>query len=226
MTRFISFAAACVLATGALLAQAQAPQPAMPSRALPATPFVIDSAEQGQLRVTPLKGLVRPWALVFLANGDMLVTEKPGRLRIVRNGVVDPAPLSGVPAVLAQGTGGLMDLALHPRFSENRLVYLTYTKALGGGRHTPALARGRLDGTALVDVKEILVTDTPGKGPAAQAPIIFGRDGYLYMAVGGANDTIAQRGDSHQGKMLRLRDDGTAAPDNPFAGNAGFKPEI
>jgi glucose/arabinose dehydrogenase len=205
---------------------AQQPQPAMPAKKLPAAPFLVDTAEQGQIRVTPIRGLVRPWALVFLPNGDMLVTEKPGRLRIVRNGVVNPTPISGVPAVLSNGTGGMMDVALHPRFAENRLVYLTYTKDMGGGRHTPALARGRLDGMALVEVKEILVTDTPGKGPAAQAPIVFGRDGYLYMAVGGANDQIAQRGDSHQGKMLRLRDDGTAAPDNPFVGKPGFKPDI
>jgi glucose/arabinose dehydrogenase len=226
MRRFLFVAALSVSASAVIFGQAQPPQPAMPRKALPSAPFVIDTAEQGQIRVTPIKGLDRPWALVFLPNGDMLVSEKPGRLRMVRNGVVDPTPISGVPPVLSQGTGGLMDIALHPRFQENRLVYLSYTKPIGDGRHTPALSRGRLEGMALVDMKEILVADTPGKGPSAQAPILFGRDGYLYMAVGGANDTIAQRGDSHQGKMLRLRDDGTAAPDNPFAGKPGFKPEI
>ena len=225
MKRLVLVAAMSVLVVVPLIAQ-QAPQPAMPRKGLPAAPFVVDTAEQGQIRVTPIKGLVRPWNLVFLPNGDMLVTEKPGRLRIVRNGVVDPMAISGVPPVLAQGTGGLMDIALHPRFPENRLVYLSYTKALDAGRHTPALSRGRLDGMALVDVKEILVADTPGNGPSAQAPILFGRDGFLYMAVGGANDQIAQRGDSHQGKMLRLRDDGSPAPNNPFAGKAGFKADI
>jgi glucose/arabinose dehydrogenase len=214
-----------VLVVTPLSAQ-QAPQPTMPAKVLLSSPFVLDTAEQGQIRITPLKGLVRPWTLAFLPNGDMLVTEKPGRLRIIRNGKLDPTPISGVPAVLGQGTGGLMGLALHPRFSENRLVYLSYTKSMGGGRHTPALSRGRLDGMALVDVKEILVSDTPGMGPSAQAPILFGRDGFLYMAVGGANDQIAQRGDSHQGKMLRLRDDGSPAPGNPFAGKTGFKPDI
>jgi aldose sugar dehydrogenase len=204
----------------------QPPQPSMPAKALPAAPFVIDTAEQGPVRVTPMKGLVRPWTIVWLPNGDMLVTEKPGRLRLVRNGVLDSIPISGVPPVLANGTGGLMSVALHPRFAENRLVYLSYTKAVDAKRHTPALARGRLEGMALRDVKEILVTDTPGNGPSAQAPILFGRDGFLYMAVGGANDQIAQRGDSHQGKMLRLNDDGTAAPNNPFAGKPGFKPDI
>jgi glucose/arabinose dehydrogenase len=209
-----------------LAAQAQAPPPAMPPKALPAAPFNIDTAEQGTVRVTPIKGLANPWNLVFLPNGDMLVTERPGRLRMVRKGVVDPKPIGGVPAVQAQGLGGLMDVALHPRFAENGLVYLSYTKDMGAGRHTPALSRGRLDGMALVEVKEIFVADTPGKGPAAGCPIIFGRDGFLYMAIGGANDEIAQRGDSHQGKIVRLRDDGTPAPGNPFSGTPGFKADI
>jgi glucose/arabinose dehydrogenase len=228
VVRLFSVVVICVLAVALapLAAQQQAPQPAMPRKALPSSPFVLDTAEQGQIRVTPIRGLVRPWTLVFLPNGDMLVTEKPGRVRVVRDGKVDPTPISGVPNVLANGTGGLMAIALHPRFSENRLVYLTYTKSMGANRHTPALSRGRLEGMALRDVKEILVADTPGMGPSAQAPILFGRDGYLYMAVGGANDQIAQRGDSHQGKMLRLRDDGTAAPNNPFAGKTGFKSDI
>ncbi len=205
----------------------QEPAPAaMPPRPLPAGPFVVDTAEQGQIRVTAITGLNRPWGLVFLPNGDMLVTEKAARVRIVRNGAVDPTPVAVIPGVYTQGTGGLQDIALHPQFASNRLVYVTYTKDVGGGRHTPALARGRLEGSTLAGVKEIFVADTPGKGPSAACPIVFGRDGYLYMAVGGANDDIAQRGDSHQGKMLRLRDDGTAAPGNPFADRKGFKPEI
>ena len=205
----------------------QEPAPAaMPPRPLPAAPFVVDTAEQGQIRVTPITGVNRPWGLLFLPNGDMLVTEKAARVRIVRNGVVDPTPVAVLQGVYTQGTGGLQDIALHPQFSSNRLVYVTYTKDVGGGRHTPALARGRFDGATLADIKEIFVADTPGKGPSAGCPIVFGRDGYLYMAVGGANDDIAQRGDSHQGKMLRLRDDGSAAPGNPFADRKGFKPEI
>ena len=224
MNRLVPIVAACSFAVTVLAAQE--PQPAMPSKAMPSAPFVIDSAEQGQIRVVPIKGIANPWALAFLPDGDMLVTERPGRLRIVRNGAVVPGPISGVPAVHAQGLGGLMDVALHPEFAKNRLVFLSYTKSVGGGRHTPALSRGRLEGTALLDVKEIFVADTPGSGPAAGCPIIFGRDGFLYMAIGGANDEIAQRGDSHQGKMLRLRDDGTPAPNNPFAGKPGFKPEI
>jgi glucose/arabinose dehydrogenase len=225
-SRAATSAALALLVAGVSL-QAQQPAPAaMPPKPLPAASFVIDTAEQGQIRVTPIKGLNRPWALVFLPNGDMLVTEKAAQVRVVRNGTVDPKPVVTVPGVSTQGTGGVQDIALHPEFARTRLVYLTYTKDLGGGRHTPALARGRLDGSALVDLTEIFVADTPGKGPSAGCPIVFGRDGYLYMAIGGANDDIAQRGDSHQGKMLRLRDDGTAAPGNPFAGRPGFKPEI
>ena len=234
MKRSFFVAAIMVCGAFAFVARAQGPQIAMPPKALPSTPFVLDTAEQGQIRVTPIKGLTRPWGLVFLSNpstalgagGDMLVTEKSGRVRIVRNGVVDPNPIAVLPGLYTQSTGGLQDIALHPRFSENRLIYLSYSKDMGGGRHTPALMRARLDGTSLVDLKEIFVADTPGKGPAAQCPIIFGRDGYLYMAVGGANDEIAQRGDSHQGKMLRLRDDGSPAPGNPFAGKPGFKTDI
>jgi glucose/arabinose dehydrogenase len=211
--------------SGGAVLVAQQPA-AMPARPLPSAPFVVDTAEAGQIRVTPIKGLAHPWSLAFLPNGDMLVTERPGRLRLVHNGEVDPTPITGVPAVDSRSLGGLMEIALHPRFSENRLVYLSYTKSMGEGRHTPALSRGRLEGMALVGVEEIFVADTPGKGPPAGAAMLFGPDGYLYMTVGGANDDIAQRGDSHQGKMVRLADDGKPAPGNPFIGKPGFKPEI
>src|SRR5690606_20200767 len=147
-----------------------------------------------------------PWSLAFLPDGNMLVTERAGRLRIVRKGVLDPEPISGVPPVLGQGLGGLMEVALHPRFAETRWVYLTYTKSMGERGHTSAMARGRLDGMALVDVKELFVADAVGKGPAAGNAMAFGSDGLLYMAVGGANDEIAQDPGSHFGKIVRLRD--------------------
>lgn len=204
---------------------AQGPAPAMPPRPLPDAPFVIDSAEAGRIRVSVMKGLSHPWSLAFLPDGSILVTERPGRLRIVRKGVLDPQPISGAPAVYTQGLGGLMDIALHPRFAETRWVYLSYTKAVQGA-HTSALMRGRLDGMALVDVQELFVADAVGKGPAAGNGMTFGRDGHLYMAVGGANDEIAQNPNSHFGKILRFRDDGTVPADNPFVGREGYKPEI
>jgi glucose/arabinose dehydrogenase len=119
-----------------------------------------------------------------------------------------------------------MDIALHPSYSKNHMVYLTFTKPMGERGETPALVRGRLEGMALVDVQEIFVSDAVGKGPAAASPIVFGRDGYLYMGVGGAVDHVAQKTDSHFGKMIRLRDDGSVPPDNPFVGRPEYKPEI
>jgi aldose sugar dehydrogenase len=205
---------------------AQEPRPAMPARPLPNQLFTIDSAEQSQIRVSVLKGLSHPWSLAFLPSGDMLVTERPGRLRMVRKMILDPKPIAGIPEVFNKSLGGLMDIALHPRFSENRLVYLTFTKPMGARGHTTALIRGRLQDMALVDVKELIVADAVGNGPAAGAPIVFGRDGLLYMGVGGAVDAVAQKTDSHFGKMLRLRDDASVPPDNPFVGRKEYKPEI
>jgi glucose/arabinose dehydrogenase len=140
--------------------------------------------------------------------------------------VLDPKPISGVPAVYNVGLAGLMEVVLHPKFADNHLVYLSYIKSLGENKHTPALVRGRLEGMALVDLKELFVADTPFTGPAAGAAMLFGPDGYLYMTVGGANDEIAQRTDADAGKILRFRDDGSIPPDNPFVGRTGFKPEI
>jgi glucose/arabinose dehydrogenase len=215
---------ALMLAT--LSGQTGTPAPAMPPRALPAGPLTIDTAEQGQVKVQVLKGLSHPWSLAFMPDGNALVTERPGRLRIVRNFVLDPQPISGIPPVYTQNLGGLMDIALHPRFAETRLVYLSFTKPMGERGHTSALIRGRLEGMALVDVKELFVADAVGKGPAAGNGMTFGPDGLLYMAVGGANDEIAQNLNSHFGKIIRLRDDGTAPPDNPFVGKPNHKSEI
>ena len=214
---FIFAAAGHVLAQGPV---------SLPRQALPDGPLLVDTAE-AQIRVTVMKGLSHPWSLAFLPNGDILITERnAGRLRIVRGGVLDPQPISGVPVVYNQGLAGLMEVVIHPRFAENRLVYLSYIKGLGDKRHTPALVRGRLEGMALVDVKELFVADTPGTGPAAGAAMVFAPDAHLYMVVGGANDAIAQRTNTHQGKILRFRDDGSVPPDNPFVGQPDAKPEI
>jgi glucose/arabinose dehydrogenase len=213
-----------VLLAGALLS-AQGPV-TLPRRPLPDAPIVIETAEE-KIRVTAVKGLAHPWSLAFLPNGDILVTERnAGRLRIVRNGVLDPQPISGVPPVYSVGLAGLMEVVLHPKFAENHLLYLSYIRDLGAKTHTPTLIRARLDAMRLVDVKELFVANYAFTGPAAGAAMVFGPDGYLYLVVGGANDEIAQRTDSHAGKILRFRDDGTVPPDNPFVGKTGYAPEI
>lgn len=205
----------------------QAPFPRVQPLPPPDAPREFQTLAQ-PIRVVPVvKGLAAPWSIAFLPNGDMLVTEKVGRLRIVRSGVLDLQPIAGVPQVFAMGQGGLLEVALHPRFTENRLIYLTYSK-LGERGNTSALARGRFDGSTLSDVRDIFVADAWSNGTAHfGSKIAFGRDGMLYMTVGERNDrTRAQDTSHHAGKVLRLRDDGTVPPDNPFVGRADFRPEI
>src|SRR5438874_5124474 len=162
-----------------------APPPiAWPSPTLAESPIVLDTAIQHQIRLVVTKGLNQPWSLAFLPNGSILVTERPGRLRIVRDGVLDPTPIAGVPQVQAQGLAGLMDLALHPRFNENKLIYFTYHKPVSGGSGNNAgvitLARGRWDGGALVNVQDIFSAIPSGNA----SRIVFGRDGMVYMTIG------------------------------------------
>ena len=123
-------------------------------------PWVFDTAEQHKIRVSVVaRGLSHPWAVAFLPDGGMLITERDGRLRVVRDDELDPHAISGVPQVRTDGNGGLMDVALHPQFSENGLVYLTYTKPVENGWGAPALAVGRLEGGALRDVRDLVVTE-------------------------------------------------------------------
>jgi len=188
--------------------------------------FRFDTAEQHKIRVVVVtKRLSHPWGFAFLPDGSILVTERAGRIRLIKDGVVDPNPVAGAPKVFAQQLSGLMDIALHPRFSENKLVYLTYTKPLEKGV-TTALARGRFDGHALIDLRDIFVADSIDDGRAAASRIVFAPDGNLFMTVGGTFDQRAQDPMSHGGKVLRLRDDGTPPQDNPFGGKSGYKPEI
>ena len=208
-------------------AQAQQPTIGVPVAPLGAGPFVMDTAEQHKIRVTVVtKGLVHPWSLVFLPDGSMLVTERPGRIRVIRDGVLDPKPLGGVPQARTKGNGGLMDIALHPRFPENHLVYFTYDKLVDNDKGAPTVARGRLEGAVLTEVRDILVADAWEGNSGLSARIAFGRDGMLYMANGGNVGWVAQEPGSLRGKILRVRDDGSAPPDNPFVGRAGYRPEI
>lgn len=195
---------------------------------LPALPQTFETAVQ-RIRVSAIAtGLANPWSLAFLPGGDMLVTERPGRLRIVRNGVLATEPIAGVPAVRSTALGGLLEVALHPRFAENQFVYLTYTKPGEQNLTTTALARGRFNGSALVDVREIFVANTwSASATNFGGRIAFDKQGLLYLTVGERQEQDrAQKPEDHGGKVLRLRDDGTVPPDNPFVNRQGYRPEI
>ena len=234
---------ALVVALGAVLA---AQQPAAPearqanaapvtpaalrnSPTMPALPQVFDTAVQ-KIRVSAVAtGLVNPWSVAFLPGGDILVTERAGRLRIVRNGVLAPTPIAGTPTPHVAALSGLLEIALHPRFAENRVVYLTYSKGRAEDkRSTTALARATFDGKALVGLKDIFVANTWSVSNTNYGGrIAFDRAGFLYLTVGERQEQDrAQKPEEHAGKVLRLRDDGTTPPDNPFAGKPGYLPEI
>src|SRR5262245_23396676 len=170
--------------------------------------------------------LEHPWGLAFLPNGDMLVTERAGRLRMIRGGKLDDTWLSGVPPVVEKAQAGLMDVAVHPRFAENGFIYLTYSKR--GRGDTPALARARFDGNRLTDVRDIFVSDAwSDSGGNTGSRIVFGLDGMIYMSVGDRHDRrFSQNLSNHAGKILRLRDDGSVPNDNPFVGQPNVRPEI
>jgi aldose sugar dehydrogenase len=189
---------------------------------LPDGPFLYRTAEGQDIRVVVYaRGLKRPWSQTWLPDGTMLVTERGGQVRAIRGGVLDPNPVAGTPAVRTGGLGGLMDIVLHPKFADNRYVYLSYTKAAAENRSTLALARGRWDGKALLDVQDLFVA---GEGSGEAARLVFGPDSFLYMTSGG-NDDTTQDPATHAGKVLRLRDDGKPAPGNPFAAKGGA-PEV
>jgi len=185
--------------------------------------------------VTVAEGLVNPWSMAFLPDGDMLVTERPGRLRRIHDGQVLPEPIEGVPEVLYQGQGGLLDVVLHPDFATNRMVYLTYSKPYADGDGaTTAIGRGRLEGDRLVGFEDLLVANTRGRPGHYGSRIIFDNDGYLFFTVGERQappsgvleEHPAQDRSNHHGTINRLHDDGRIPADNPFVGQEGIEPSI
>jgi aldose sugar dehydrogenase len=202
--------------------------------------FTFESYEQRQLKVSVMaKGLSHPWSMAFLPGGDILITERVGRLRLVRNGMLQPNPVPGTPKVVSLGTmAGLMDIALHPRFAENKWIYISYHKPMGtgagwDGKESPlasnSILRGTWNGDQLTDVNDVFVADDVDMEVSRLA---FGQDGKLYMTIGGPgtgpHESLdrPQHGDDYAGKILRMNDDGSLPKDNPFVGRTGFKPYI
>jgi glucose/arabinose dehydrogenase len=181
--------------------------------------------------VSVASGLQNPWGLAFLPDGRMLVTERPGRMRIVTTDGKLGAPLQGLPKVEAVGQGGLLDVALDPKFTENALVYWSYSEAdpQGGRGNSTAVARARLDGDRLADVN-VIFRQAPKFASNAHfgSRLVFARDGRLFVTLG---DRFSRRDDAqllgnHHGKIVRIESDGRVPSDNPFVGRAGALPEI
>ncbi|WP_051439578.1 PQQ-dependent sugar dehydrogenase [Bordetella petrii] len=181
--------------------------------------------------VEVVRGLEHPWSLAFLPDGGMLITERPGRLRLLDGQGKLSAPLAGVPKVHAEGQGGLLDVALSPDFRDDRLVYLSYAEAdAKGERSGTAVGRGRLadDARGLEDFQVIFRQEPKlSSGQHYGSRLVFGRDGMLYVSLGENNRRpTAQDLDKLQGKIVRLEPDGSVPADNPFVGRAGARPEI
>ena len=201
------------------------------------SPRVLD-VQGGKIRVvTVATGLFHPWSLAFVDARTILVAEKNGKLRIIRDGVLAPDPIWTSPTSAGPAGDSLHAIALHPQFAQNNLVYLSYPKE-GPGGTTLAVARGKLVGSALANVQEIFVADAWETGGNLAGRILLGPDASLYITIGdrdriccnGTDDNSlrlkAQDLGNHVGKTLRLRDDGSVPADNPFVGRAGAKPEI
>lgn len=189
----------------------------------------VERSAEHDFRIVPVVGgLDHPWGLAFLPNGGMLVTERSGQLRIVRDGVLDPKPIEGVPNVYASGQGGLLDVALHPNFKGNRLVYLSFAGRGAGGAGTEVV-RGRLAGNRLADVQVIFRVSPKTSGSNHYGSrLLFAPDGTLFITTGDRYSYLnhAQDTGDHLGTIVRVRDDGSVPDDNPFVGHTGARPEI
>jgi len=198
-------------------------------------PFDYATGEGQNIRVTVLtKALSYPFTLTFLPDGTLLITQRDGKLRVMRNGKLDANPVAGGPASFSTGTSGLpgavhgyMDIALHPQFAQNHWVYIAYHKPTADGEGATTLARGTWEEGRLVDVRDIFESGATG---TEASRIGFGRDGMLYMTIsapgGGPHVVRSQDPNDYAGKIVRLRDDGSIPPDNPFVHRAGYKPAV
>ena len=189
----------------------------------------LERSQQHDFRsVTLADGLDHPWGLAFLPEGGILITERSGALRLFSGGKLQPAPVKGSPRVAASGQGGLLDVALHPDFAENRLVYLSYAGEADGKAGTE-VARGRFDGTSLSGLEVIFRAQpkTPGRAHYGSR-LVFDRAGRLYISLGDRRNYLqeAQNPANHIGSIVRLNDDGSLPADNPFIGETGKRPEI
>ena len=194
-----------------------------------------NSSQHDYQVVTVADGLVQPWSMSWLPGGDMLITEKPGRLRIVRDGNLLPEAVPGVPEVFYQGQGGLFEVLPHPDFSDNRWVYLTYSRTEGDSSVT-AIARGVFENDSLNNLTEIFATEAIGFGHYG-GKLVFDGNGYIFLTAGdrmappvGDRDELsehpAQDLSNHNGVVIRLHDDGRVPEDNPFVDQEGALPEI
>ncbi len=200
-------------------------------------PQKVLSEGDGYQAIAVVEGLDRPWGVAWLPNGDILITERAGRLRIVRDGQLDPEAIAGVPNVLAQGQGGLLDIALHPDFEANGWVYFTYSDGTIRENQTQ-IARAKFDGDRLTDWEVIFkVSQSKNRAQHFGARLLWLPDGTLLAAIGdGGNPPIrlegelirqqAQNLNSHLGKVIRINDDGSIPADNPFVEDPSATPEV
>ena len=189
-------------------------------------PFIFDTAEQHKIKVTVItKALDRPFGMVFLPGGDILVSERGGKLRVVRDGVLDQQFVGGVPKVNARANAGLYDFVLHPRYAQNRWIYFAFSKPGEGNQSATVLARAKLQGHSLTEVQELYSTEQGTNIGGSR--LAFAQDGTILMTTPAAG-IVEQAQDpmSAYGKVLRLKDDGSVPPDNPFVGKQGYRAEI